>query len=121
MIFTLLSCKINVHDAAIELADKKCKLVFANKEYKRIHEEYMTLLSRHSIGGTDTSHTVLNADEYLKLEKEMTDRQEKLTDEMKTLNEDILKLDKKYYDKFNEREMVDLNREVKILSAQCNH
>ena len=121
LICGLLSCKLSVHDAAMEMANKKCSLYFANKEYEQVHNEYMMFMSQRKMGINDTSRAGMNNDRFVQLQKNLTERQEKIAEELQDLNDDIILLDKKYYNQYDDKELASIHRDVKALVDKCTH
>ena len=103
------------------MANKKCNLYFANKEYERVHNEYMMFLSQRKVGMNDTSSASMNQERYVELERNMAEHQEKIAQEIQELNEDIMSLDNSYYKRYNDKELASISKDVNALVDKCTH
>lgn len=109
-----------MHDDANELAAKKCTLLWANIEYDKLHEEMMQGFRHSSSSGNDSS-TEREGKVAIPMqdEKELSDKLEKLSGEIKDLNNDIDMLNEQFYKKYNDKELAALTSDVKALVIKC--
>ena len=111
-----------MHDDANELADKKCRFIWANAEYDKIHEELLQNMRR--TGGSEADSLsggkgISISQERDEKEKGLSDKLETLREEIKDLNSDIDRLDEQFYKKYNDKEMAELSNDVRALVAKC--
>ncbi len=111
-----------MHDDASELANKKCRLLWINEEYDKLHAELMQTLRQPAGGDFDSSGSKddgFRSEGLVDKQKALSDKLENLDEEMNDLNKDINDLNEKFYKKYDDKEMAALTRDVKSQVALC--